>query len=179
MMTASALTKRGLASALAAAVSLAAIPPAWGRQSLAVSPMACQPRAADRAKVDLAFDKGIFNTSTSATARVFCPIQTTEQRSQSEVRRDAVVWVIDNNSSVDFNCKLVFTVNGGIPAGSISTYQLTKNLVDGNRARYAVANPGLNSAIYDSLHINCTIPPNTAAGTSSIMNLYWFTTTNP
>jgi hypothetical protein len=106
-------------------------------------------------------------------------IQTTEQRSQSEVKRDAVVWVIDNNSSADFNCKLVFTVNGGVPAGSISTYQLTKNLVDGNRARYAVANPGLNSAIYDSRHINCTIPPNTAAGTSSIMNLYWFTTTNP
>src|SRR4051812_11560359 len=38
------------------------------------SPMACQPRAADRSKVDIDYNKGIFNNSTTGAAKVFCSI---------------------------------------------------------------------------------------------------------
>ena len=156
--------------------TLVAAPPAFGGQNLAVSPFGCQPRTADQSKVDFAFDKGIFNNSTTAAARVFCPITTIEQRGGNDTSRRAIIWVIDNNSAVDFKCNVVLIINAGGSSGSFGTFPLVKELVSGNTARYAAANFGLNPPVgYDSAHINCTIPAKTSAGTSSIMNLFWIT----
>ena len=133
--------------------------------------MACQPRAADRDKVDLAFDKGIFNFSTSAAARVFCPIETTDHGLIAETGRTAYLYVIDNNSSTDFNCKVVFTVG----AATTGVFSLIKNVKIGNTILYRALMPGLGSpkVFYDSIHINCTIPAQAAAGSSSVVVLLW------
>src|SRR3954454_24457178 len=138
------------ATALGSLAFLGSFSSARASESLAVSPMGCQAKAADRGKVDVSFNKGIFNNSTTAAARVFCPIEITAARGGSDTQRSAVVWVIDNNSSVDFSCSVVFTVNAGGSTGNISTFQLTKSLVSGNMIRYGVEQPGLSPLVgYD------------------------------
>ena len=145
---------------LAVVASLAAAPLRGGPVPGRVGD-GCQPRAADRDKGDLAFDKGIFNFSTSAAARVFCPIETTDHGLIAETGRTAYLYVIDNNSSTDFNCKVVFTVG----AATTGVFSLIKN-VDLEHNPVSGPKPGLGSpkVFYDSIHINCTIPPKTAAG---------------
>ncbi len=178
-MLARTAAKLGLASMLCATPFLALASPARaGDLFLSMSPMACQPRAADRGKIDIDYNKGIFNNSSSASAKVFCPIEYTDPNSRiNDTFRRAAILAIRNNSSVDFNSWVVLS-NRFSP--DVKTFKFQNFGANGNFTMYGVDNAALGTSfVFDTIHINCSIPPKTNAGVSSIMNVLWQAHANP
>jgi hypothetical protein len=119
--------RHSIALAITAGFVAAAAPAHATPQNFGVHGSSCTARKADRGRVDYSIDKGVFNTDTTTSAKVYCTVTANTAVDPEPESRLFVVSVVDNNaaSGQDITCTLSIANNRNLATTFTSAPQKT------------------------------------------------------
>jgi hypothetical protein len=153
--------------------------PTAGAQSAAVvitelhvhAGLTCMPKPGDAAKLAYSLTEGIRNTSTTATATVFCPVDTVPSKQADYVGTPQAVrvFVFDRSTSANISCALrVVLENNGIVLSTTYPVKSSAGSTSGPQMLQWAATDGTFGFANATYRVSCTLPKASGSSQSGV-----------
>ena len=116
---------------------------------------ACKPNNGDLAKINYTDNQGVTNVSTSASAKVYCPVDHTLDPN-GLLRPGTLRLMVIDRSSEAVSCTLKHVASDGTDVQTIGPINSTGNSSTAQALTFTIPPPGANPRGY--LNLICTLP---------------------